>query len=131
MDLFEDGLNFYFLRFSFFLACFTIDIFWLYIILTIMLNIVLQVKQPKGEERRGELESTYEEKEQLSPVSVLDFPYEDDEIETPSSFEDSLNNMESTFTLFLHYSFHLPWQYGKRFVQFLTASWENYVRNHY
>lgn len=66
-----------------------------------MLNIVLQVKQPEGEERRAELESTYEEEEQLSPVSVLDFPYEDDEIETPSSsFEDSLNNMESTFTLF-------------------------------
>lgn len=63
------------------------------------INTFSQVKQWKGEESRGELESTYEE-EQLSPVSVLDFSYEDGEIETPpSSFEDSLANMESTSIL--------------------------------
>lgn len=52
------------------------------------------------EQQRGkskvELENHYEEKEQLSPVSVLDFPYEDEEIDTPSSFQESLANMERT-----------------------------------
>ncbi|XXG67263.1 hypothetical protein AAC387_Pa06g0652 [Persea americana] len=57
-----------------------------------------KVKQWKEEDSRGPLESTYEEEDQLSPVSVLDFSNEDEEIETPSSssFEDSLANMERT-----------------------------------
>lgn len=65
------------------------------------INIFSQVKQWKEEDSRGPLESTYEEEDQLSPVSVLDFSNEDEEIETPSSssFEDSLANMESTSIL--------------------------------
>ncbi|XP_058104746.1 uncharacterized protein LOC131248481 [Magnolia sinica] len=53
----------------------------------------------KGAEGEGGSESPYEEKEQLSPVSVLDFPCEDEETpssSSSSSFQQSLANMERT-----------------------------------
>ncbi|XP_043715622.1 uncharacterized protein LOC122664012 isoform X2 [Telopea speciosissima] len=53
---------------------------------------------PKGD-------CTYEEKKQFSPVSVLDFPEEEDddgETETPSSFHQSLANMERTKQKLMH-----------------------------
>ncbi|KAL6005562.1 hypothetical protein ACLOJK_006129 [Asimina triloba] len=53
-------------------------------------------KVGEGKEEPGR---PYEEQEQLSPVSVLDFPYEDDEtLPSPSSsaFQQSLANVERT-----------------------------------
>ncbi|XP_068635826.1 uncharacterized protein [Aristolochia californica] len=52
-------------------------------------------RKPKVRESPIRADNTYEEKEQLSPVSVLDFPDEDEEMPL-SSFQRSLANMDRT-----------------------------------
>ncbi|XP_077243134.1 DUF4378 domain protein isoform X2 [Tasmannia lanceolata] len=49
--------------------------------------------EPKADEDQGVLDTPHD-KEQFSPVSVLDFPYEEEEETPSSSFQQSLANME-------------------------------------
>lgn len=60
-------------------------------------------REPKSERMECPGCQSEEEKEQLSPVSVMDFPYEDEEEESPPSpsFHQSLANIERTKLLLL------------------------------